>query len=70
MTKRFQIPELEEIIKPHDLIDCLDSLLANNKLVSYYYDFENNEVELEISDSAIIENLFDNETLNPKGETN
>jgi len=68
MTKRFLIQELEEIVKPYDLLDSLDSLLQNGKLSSYYYDYECGEVELEIPDSVVIEELFDSGNLNSKGE--
>lgn len=67
MTKRFQIQELEELIKPHDLIDTLDSLMKNGKLDSYYYDFEGGEVELEIPDNVVIEEMFNQDTLPTKG---
>lgn len=70
MLKKFPIQELEELLKPYDLVDCLDSLLSNGKLVSYYYDYDNGEVELEISDSAVIEEMFNANKLNPNGGIN
>lgn len=68
MTKRFQVQELEDIVKPYDLIDTLDSLLDNGKLSSYYYDYELREVELVIPESVVIEELFNIDSLNIKGD--
>lgn len=48
MTKRFTIKELEDVVKPYDLIDVLDSLMENQYIDSYYYDFENGQIEMDI----------------------
>lgn len=62
MTTKFEIKELEKIVEPEDLVDCLDSLLDNDKISSYYYDFENGTVTLEIPNNVVIEELFNNDT--------
>lgn len=58
MKVKFPIPELEKIVHPDNLIDTLDSLLDNRKLSSYYYNWEDGVVLLEIPDSVVIDELF------------
>lgn len=55
---KFDISELEKVVHPDNLIDVMDSLLQEGKLLNYFWDWQNGVVEMEISKSAIIEELF------------
>lgn len=58
MQVKFGIPELEKIVEPEDLISVLDNLLDIGKFESYYYDWENGYVLIDIPESVVIEELF------------
>lgn len=72
MTKVFDIKDLELIVEPNDLIEVLDSLVANGYLSSYYYNWEVGEVELEVTKSAevqeVMEGFSEFKNKKPKGD--
>ena len=48
MTKYFTASKLEEIVKPYDLNDILESLMDNGMIESYEFDYLNDEISITI----------------------
>ena len=58
MKKVFTASKLAAIVAPTDLIDVLDSLLDNGLLEEYYYDFELDEVQVNIPKDVEIKEVM------------
>lgn len=48
MNRTFSIAELEDVVKPHELIDVLDVLVANGLLWGYDMSFMSGTVTLDL----------------------
>lgn len=57
MTKTFLIQELEDTVKPNELIGVLEVLVDNGYLWSYDLDFTNGTVTLDIPRSVEVQNI-------------
>lgn len=60
MTKFFTVSELKAVVKPYDPIDVLDSLLDMELIKSYYWNYENGVVEIDIPKDVEIKEIMDN----------
>lgn len=58
MQVKFPIPELERIVHPDNLLEVLDCLFDEGKIVGYHYDWENGDVYIDVSEKAIVEDIF------------
>lgn len=58
MTVQFDISELEKLVEPDNLLDVLDTLFDEGKILQYQYDWENGYCFIEISEKTVIEDIF------------
>lgn len=48
MIQKFSIKALEDTVEPYDLIDVLDSLMENEYIEGYYFNWETDQVEIDV----------------------
>lgn len=58
MTKTFLIQELEDVVKPNELIGVLEVLVDNGYIWAYDMDFTNGTVSLDIPRSAEVREVI------------
>lgn len=58
MIKQFSISELEEIVKPHELIDVLDVLVENGFLWGYDMSFMSGTISLDLPKETEVRNII------------